>query len=94
MQDTLFEGARIVATRFEGNTQKYMANTRFGNLERFEAFYVGRRRIDELQQAIDWINETTGQPEDISYPCPTARQIQKLFLKEVIETFQGKNSAS
>jgi len=83
LRDARFEGAYLTGTRFEKISREKLEGARFGNLERFHSIYVGRRRIDDFQKALEWIQEMTGQGKEIKGPCPAALQLKTLFGKFV-----------
>ena len=83
LRDTQFEGACLSGTRFERISKEELEGARFGNLERFHSIYVGKRRIDDFQKALEWIQEMTGQGKEIKTPCPAALQLKALFRKFV-----------
>jgi len=81
LQDTQFEGTYFSETRFEKLSKESLYGARFGNLQNFQSIYIDKKRIDERQQMIKWVQNITGTTEKIQEPCSAALQLRVLFLK-------------
>jgi hypothetical protein len=90
MKQACLEGAILSGTRFGRGTESLLSGARFGGLERFESAYVGRRRIDDNRQMIEWTQRVTGVSEERLGPCPAALQLRALFLKYVYPNGTGR----
>lgn len=90
LQKALFEGAILSGTKFEQLSEEALREARFGNLERFESIYVEKKRIEEHNKMIEWVQRTTGLIEKIHEPCPASLQLKTLFLKFVYADGSGR----
>ncbi|MEM6339235.1 MAG: hypothetical protein AAF673_04865, partial [Pseudomonadota bacterium] len=81
LRDSNFDGAWLKGTRFLDIDPRDFETIEFGRLERFEYITVGKNTFTDREKFANWLSDNTGKKHDIEYPCPTALQLNQLFLK-------------